>query len=224
MLCVGHLRQWTTAHEQPRHSVSNSIGLVTATWTLTACVDRPVSIRWSSRERHTHCAHQTRSWRYHTVGSVPRKTHLIKTDKSTLANQCPRRQSPDHWSRSPSDTAVHVQMTNTKHGSPGDSECSLGKYNLTKCLIQGQPEATFISRASALSISWPSKATFVHDHPRQHSFTIIWEAMFFQNHLRFFMAIWVQCSSEIVLSRTSCWMQFFHSTKSLLCTFHLSVH
>lgn len=59
-LQVGHLRQWTTAHEQPQHSGSDSSGLVTATWTLTACVDRPVSIRWSSRERHTHCADQTR--------------------------------------------------------------------------------------------------------------------------------------------------------------------
>ena len=152
---------------------------MTATRTPTACVHRPISIRWSSRERRTHCAHQTRSWCYHTVASVPRKTHLIKTDKSTLANRSPHRQSPDHWSRSPSVMAVHVQGCtvsddqHTEHGSPGDSECSLGKYNLTKCLIQGQPEATFISRASALFISWPSKGTFVHDHLRQRSFTII---------------------------------------------------
>ena len=152
-LQVGRLRQCTTAHEQPQQPGSDSSGLVTAMWTLTACVDRPVSIRWSSRERHTHCADQTRSWCYHTVVSVPRKTHLIKTDTSTLANRSPRRPSPDHWSHSLSVTAVHVQGCtvsddqHAKHLSPGDSECSLGKYNLTKCVIRGQPEALFISRS-----------------------------------------------------------------------------
>ena len=70
------------------------------------------------------------------MGSVPRKTHLIKTDRSTLANQCPRRQSPDHWSRSLSVMAVHVRGytgsddQHAKNLSPGSGECSLGRKEI----------------------------------------------------------------------------------------------
>ena len=120
--------------------------VATVTWTPIACVDRPVPTRWSSRERHTHCADQTRSWCNHTVGSVPRKTHLIKTEQvytgkwdSTsqssleLLPECPRLFI---CSRSLS------QMINTEHGSPEDSECTLGKYHLNKSPPRNAPRSS----------------------------------------------------------------------------------